>query len=495
MDAEDAWVPGAGDDEEEAEDSWVPGVDDETGHGEDLRIIMEEGGSDQIEDDSDVALHLSGFKVKEEGGSDQIEDDSDVDFLEELNTEQGGANPSRPFKPYMCKCLQQFTEGSPGGIRLKSLQDALQSSSHAHVDAIIHAMLRKLEQTRIHLGHKRIEYTLFENPVCKQCWKHLLHIGGSRFQKLFKSTFVPQDGRILNGAVATQSLHVDAYLYSLYNKLGEPLANLATNDGLSALKEEPLDEFQEHIEQQKVVNTVLSGGSSSSSTPSSRVPILEASILPKRILESGTKETGPQGLDTRWLHHCTVQEIFEGYQDWCCTEAEPCIASRSTFYVAWQAWRTTLRILPPCSHGKCDVCSKMKGYLKKITDPEKRAELMCEYRAHIAGVMTDRRVGTRIVQQATESTSANLSAFDSVLHVLLDGMDKSKFAVPRNIDGAKAMQDIHRPRLTVIGALVAGIGEYYYFLDPDQEHGGNALCQIIAATLDRVDVILGQRPY
>ena len=139
----------------------------------------------------------------------------------------------------------------------------------------------------------------------------------------------------------------------------------------------------------------------------------------------------------------------------------------------------------------------MKGYLKKITDPEVRAELMCAYRAHIAGVMTDRRVGTRIVQQATESTSATLFCMssDSVLHVLLDGMDKSKFAVPRNIDGAKAMQDIHRPRLTVIGALVAGIWEYYYFLDPDQEHGGNALCQIIATTLDRVDVILGQRPY
>ena len=100
---------------------------------------------------------------------------------------------------------------------------------------------------------------------------------------------------------------------------------------------------------------------------------------------------GGRSLDTRWLKHCTIEEVYEGYRNW----TFPDNAARSTFFRVWQSWQSTLRIMAPTHHGKCDTCQKIKAYLRQLADPEHRRKLKDIHRGHISDVKQDRLVRRR----------------------------------------------------------------------------------------------------
>ena len=77
----------------------------------------------------------------------------------------------------------------------------------------------------------------------------------------------------------------------------------------------------------------------------------------------------------------------------------------------------------------------------------------------------------------------------SVLGMVIDGMGKSKFKVPRNLDtkvgSNKLWDECGRPTCPMTGVLVHGVAEHYYILDDDMKKDSNMNCELIARSLDK----------
>ena len=288
-----------------------------------------------------------------------------------------------------------------------------------------------------------------------------LKIGKSRFDKLKHSidsdmTTPRQDLRSMNGSDSSISLHVDGSLFQLYWSIGLPFAKEAVNDDLTDIK--TLDE----------------NASSSSSMP----------LAAKTGLEG-------EALNTRWLPHCTLSEIYEGYEQWCF----PAAASRSTFNKVWGQWKSKLRILAPSHQAKCTICEKLKTYMRKLSDPVKREECKQYHQLHVHDNLSDRRVQSRKALLSAESTMpfSTVPEEQSELSVVVDGMDMMKFYCPRNVGDSKELADAWRPKLHGIGCQIDGVDECIYVMDADQKKDANTMCQVIATSLDHADRVLAKR--
>ena len=79
---------------------------------------------------------------------------------------------------------------------------------------------------------------------------------------------------------------------------------------------------------------------------------------------------------------------------------------------------------------------------------------------------------------------------ESLLTTAIDGMDQSKFKIPRNLSSSKEFDSHWRPQLHVVGALAHGVCEAYYLADADLPKNASTNCDVIARTIDHVDQIL-----
>ena len=75
----------------------------------------------------------------------------------------------------------------------------------------------------------------------------------------------------------------------------------------------------------------------------------------------------------------------------------------------------------------------------------------------------------------------------SVLSTCIDGMDQSKFKLPRNIKNSKMWDRLWRPQAHVTGCIVHGGKEFYYLNDQDPKKDSNNNCELLARTLDVMD--------
>eukprot|EP00969_Alexandrium_andersonii_P140406 6211394-Alexandrium_andersonii.AAC.1 len=65
-------------------------------------------------------------------------------------------------------------------------------------------------------------------------------------------------------------------------------------------------------------------------------------------------------------------------------------------------------------------------------------------------------------------------------------MDQSKFCVPRHVPGAKQFQDMARPRLHMVGAIVHGWFKAGFLVDPSVPKDANLYVEIIVQLLQQV---------
>jgi hypothetical protein len=92
-----------------------------------------------------------------------------------------------------------------------------------------------------------------------------------------------------------------------------------------------------------------------------------------------------------------------------------------------------------------------------------------------------------------ESNKQGAQQPQRILKIDLDGMDQSKFKVPRNTASSKAHDSLWRPNLHVVGCIVHGVAEVYFGSDTDMKKDSNAQQTILSRTLDIVEGILAER--
>eukprot|EP00971_Amphidinium_carterae_P352668 6492697-Amphidinium_carterae.2 len=179
-------------------------------------------------------------------------------------------------------CFQHF-ESDDGKAALQEVLERLQAKDRSAQNVMLYHLLLSLRRE----GTK-LKYTLCGFPVCRDCWRKLLHIGQSRLGRLLKGVkeglpAPPADLREgVHPKLSAKSLQVEQFMYWLYHYVAEPLA-----EGLSVAA--------------------------------------VATLIPSNVDEWAKKSTSfiKSELGTRYLHHTTVERLYDWLQEWL-QDCTPC---------------------------------------------------------------------------------------------------------------------------------------------------------------------------
>ena len=253
---------------------------------------------------------------------------------------------------------------------------------------------------------------------------------------------------------------VDAFFCFIYDNLAEPLGAARdqaepSSSGHDSLVELPSTEADES-------NLV--------SAPDWLVAkdLFNTTSLAITSLKTGEKPS----IEKRWLPTMTPAELFDLYKDMHCDHVE--LASWSTFTRAWSRWQAILGIRPPQVHSRCDDCAKYSKFRRLQSSPADTQAVTESYNRHIREVFADRGIVTSL-ETSAEQAARNDDLQLPHLVLTIDAMDKSKWQVPRQLDNTKKLAALWRPCLHLVGALVAGVLEYFAVLEADVR--GDSDCQ------------------
>ena len=105
------------------------------------------------------------------------------------------------------------------------------------------------------------------------------------------------------------------------------------------------------------------------------------------------------------------------------------VASKRTFLRAWHAgWSKCLRFRKSSSHSLCKVCHFLRHKIRSAPGITEQAIASSKLLLHLRSQWADREVYWALRHQA--KTCFN------VISLISDGMDKSKFAMPRSFENA-----------------------------------------------------------
>ena len=76
-------------------------------------------------------------------------------------------------------------------------------------------------------------------------------------------------------------------------------------------------------------------------------------------------------------------------------------------------------------------------------------------------MFADRDLEGQMNRLSEASTDDKCTFAGVVLNIDLDGMDQSKFKVPRNMTNSNSLKDVWRPTVHVVGIIILGLIEAY----------------------------------
>jgi hypothetical protein len=318
------------------------------------------------------------------------------------------------------------------------------------------------------------QWVLLGQRFCRECWMKELGIGRPRLLRLVAaldegSTQPPTDGRTggptrLYEQPGKQS--ADSYMMWLWANVAESLAEGDFHD-TSELRVNPPSELQLPTPQQLLSESTLLQNS---------VPLTS--------------------LQQKWIKNTSKRELYEDYCQWANMRGEE-PASYTTYLRTWKEWSPkVLRVRDKLQHGRCEDCAMYTEFRKKATSTQSRQEIMDAYLKHLKGIFADRTIYARAVSVSETCTSkwaGVQSESNSLLSMCIDGMDQSKFRIPRNLSSSKLWSTAWRPVAHVTGVVAHGIGEYYYLADQDMRKDSNNNSDVLAKSLDHVTRALEAR--
>ncbi|CAK9095676.1 unnamed protein product [Durusdinium trenchii] len=265
----------------------------------------------------------------------------------------------------------------------------------------------------------------------------------------------PVDGRSLNIAKPKPKRDdCNVFFSFLYENLSEPLA-LARDQ---VEDEEVAEEESYNVERIEAPQWLLE-------QDFLEVPIelghVAAGSADKRLVEK------------RWLPTMSLAEIYDLYKDMHCDHAE--LSSWSSFSRAWKDWQQIIAIRPAQVHARCDDCAKYAKYRQLHCDNEADLKAVTNaYNKHIKEVFADRHVMTLLENKVEQSMKQGEQELPHLV-LVIDGMDKSKWLLPKLVENTKRMSMLRRPSLHLVGVMIPGVLEFMAILEPDVK--GDSDCQ------------------
>lgn len=156
-----------------------------------------------------------------------------------------------------------------------------------------------------------------------------------------------------------------------------------------------------------------------------------------------------------------------------------CVAG---FYRRWsQKWHHVLKFRQVGQHSYCQTCFELKRAMQQARgDLGRRAAAARDLRRHIRDQYQD-----RVLYWSLRWASRQ---HQDVLVVIIDSMDKNKFALPRYpfAEKPKELEHFNRPKLVCTAALAHGWATCVYLADDDISHGADAFCEVLLRTIEEV---------
>lgn len=142
---------------------------------------------------------------------------------------------------------------------------------------------------------------------------------------------------------------------------------------------------------------------------------------------------------------------------------------------------------------ECPECAEFKEKRKKATLQSEREKVQAQYEAHLRLIFADRNTDEKQNMVARMSCRPNSVMQHRLLKLDLDGMDQAKFRIPRNISASKALSDLWRPQLHVVGVIIQAVAEIYFLCDSDLKKDSNTQRTILIRALQIASGILKKR--
>ena len=201
-------------------------------------------------------------------------------------------------------------------------------------------------------------------------------------------------------------------------------------------------------------------------------------------------------LSKRYLQSGRLSDLWWQFLAWwaACSEALGGAASKHpsypTFWRVWnEHWRHMIGFRWPSEHSQCSICFRYSAFLVSGTASLKdKLNAAKEWQEHLRGQYHDRLIYWHMRWFSRLRTKL-------VLCIIIDGMDKAKFAWPRyNFRQPKCLDRLRRPRLSVTCAWAHGFCCDFYVADDETTHHGAACyCEIVLRTIQRVMDICRQK--
>ncbi|CAK9020941.1 Uncharacterized protein SCF082_LOCUS41764 [Durusdinium trenchii] len=169
-------------------------------------------------------------------------------------------------------------------------------------------------------------------------------------------------------------------------------------------------------------------------------------------------------------------------------------ASNRTFRNVYDnGWRQLLVMRKISQHSRCDQCAKFSARIGSCSDAE-RPNVEMAQKIHIDGVKAFRCLQDRLQMLSIESTTTTESApTQSVLKIDIDGLDQAKTRWPRNLSSAKALSQLWRPNIHIVGFIAHGVCEGFLILDNDIPKDASMEMTVLDMVLDWCSDILSKK--
>lgn len=323
---------------------------------------------------------------------------------------------------------------------------------------------------------RRVNWRLCGQDVCKHAFVTISGIGTRTLYNMTKGI----DGSLLRESAGPRSRPqcdiVSQFFLELYMSAAEPLPHEFKVVG-GTVDECNDDEYLDAIDEEW--------------NPERSVPAVISALL-------GTET----GLPRRFISHNTLTNLYWMFTSTFCSgvpeaedevsdddgvavQASQKIPSFTTFHYVWKTqWSKYLRLRKESQHAECRTCFEARQRLHTAgTSLASKIDIARQWKEHLRAQYLDRS----IYWHCRFASRHKLG----VLTVIIDSMDKAKFAWPQfpwhRVD--KTLEGTHRPRLVLTAAMAHGFATCFYIADEDVSHGASAFCDILARVIEKVAVV------
>ena len=153
----------------------------------------------------------------------------------------------------------------------------------------------------------------------------------------------------------------------------------------------------------------------------------------------------------------------------------------NTFAQRWSlVWRHIMKIRKSSQHKECNICFNYRHQLRSHGPLDEKMVLAAKWRDHLHWQYVDRCVYWSL-------RWASRAKLD-VLTIVIDGLDKSKFVLPKYEFGRKSadLAKCHRPRVNITGAIAHGWCRGVIISDQQLGTGASFFCEVLCQTIEKV---------